>query len=377
MKNKKQMQSILKCYGKKYHEMESLLQDIDGEKSSNQREGYLTQVPVRVFIEPTNHCNKSCRYCAHESMIRSVQRLSLDSFDNIISGLPEGTYITMTGNGEPMLNPDIYEMIRRAVEKGYVVGMITNGTALTEKNARKLLETGIHRVQISFDAVDKEVYDNSYGEKTRGNLSYEAVLKKIVDFIYRARTEFRKKTPFITLAAVMTDEVRGVAEKNREFWGKMPVDNFYEGPLLSLQSNAGTCMKKDYTEKEEWKVCVNPFTSLKINADGSVNACIQDFSNRYSVGNVNDAPLSEIYNSERARNLRKALIEKDLEFLSKIGYHCHLCNAWTSEAQHDIAGYLSNSFPITYGLMIHEVDPDKAYGEEKMAFLREMYQNMK
>jgi len=368
MKNKEQMRKILRNYGEKFHELKDLNCDFEQKVAKKTADFALKIPPLRIFLEPTNRCNKHCRYCAHDSMVREISTLPLEGFDNILDGLPEGIYITMTGNGEPMLNPHIYEMCRRAVDHGFVVGMITNGSILTEKNSRSLIESGIHRVQISLDAVVKEVFEDSYGDESGPN-GFEATIEKVLRFIYLARNEYAE-SPFITIAAVMTEPVKKIAALNRKFWQALPVDNFYEGPLLTLQSAAGGYKPTDYSEQESWKVCVNPFTSLKINADGTVNACIQDFSSKYVIGNVREQPLKEILNSEPANRLRQALYEKDFEFLNKIGYHCHQCNAWTAEAKHDIEGYLANSYPITYGLMMHEIDRERHYSPQQIEALK-------
>lgn len=368
MHNNKKFREILNLYGRKFHELETFYEK--WEKSDGKVTDEFCKLsvpPTRIFIEPTNMCNKNCKYYPHSPMKRDVSFLTFEDFKRMVQGIPKGTYITMTGNGEPLLNPNIYKMIEHAVKEGFVVGIITNGTALTRGNAAKLINTGIHRVQISFDSVFRDAFNDSYNSPV-GAISYEATFKKVLEFIYMARVGNFKSSPFITIAAVMTDKVKEKNETTKRFWQSVPVDNYYEGELLTLQTDSGTFNDSEELE-EKWKVCVNPFTSLKINADGSVNACIQDFSNKYSIGSVKDGSLLEIINSEKALKLRRALFEEDHKFLAEIGYNCKDCNAWKSCAKHDIKGYLENSFPITYALMVHEVSERADYSESKIGAL--------
>jgi len=372
--NKKLLAKILNIYGEKFHELKIFLNAWKKREKKQDDFFKLKIPPTRLYIEPTNACNRNCKYCARRSMTREISFLSFSAFKKIVKDLPRGLHISMLGNGEPMLNPKIYDMIKYATDRGFITAIITNGTALTEENSRKLIESGINRVQISFDSVVKSVFNDSYNFPT-DNLGFEKSFKKIIDFIFIARKEYKKESPFITIAVVMTKEVKSINSINKKFWEKMPIDNYFEGGLLTLQSDSALYKPKDLTKENEWKICANPFTSLKINSDGTVNPCIQDFSSKYIVGNTNEKPLREIYNSKEAIDLRKALYNKDLKFLSKIGYSCHQCNAWTNAIKHDIEGYLCNSFPITYGLMIKEIDKNRIADPEKIKNIEYLKEN--
>lgn len=361
MIDKNAFKEIMVTYGEKYSELKNLLDARARDITPDDNFFRLKNPPGRIFIEPTNRCNKNCIYCARESMQRDMASMGFEDFKRAVSLLPKGTYIILTGNGEPLINKDIYKMIEYARGKGFLVGIITNGTMLNETNARKLIEAKPNRVQISFDAIDEEVFNISYSNP-KGNCDYKNTLSKILNFILLEKSEL-KKGIFITIASVLTEHVKKVREKSLAFWDSLPIDNYYEGCLLSLQTNSGI---KEKVVEEEWHVCVNPWTSIKINSDGSVNPCIQDFSNCYSIGSVKEDNLLDIINSEKAISLRKALWHKDIKFFKQIGYNCHDCSAWQSNVQHDIQGYLNDSFPITYGLMIEEASMEHVADKNKI-----------
>ncbi len=133
--------------------------------------------------------------------------------------------------------------------------------------------------------------------------------------------------------------------------------NYYEGKYLSLQTDS---KKYDKSKKctGDYRPCADPWIEIKINANGDVNPCPQDFSNKYVIGNVNESSLEDILNSDKARRFRKASLLGDMEFLDEIGYCCKDCNTW-SEAEYNIEDFMKGSMPIRMGLVIHEIAGDR------------------
>jgi MoaA/NifB/PqqE/SkfB family radical SAM enzyme len=66
--------------------------------------------------------------------------------------------VILTG-GEPLLRPDIFEIARYGTQKGLRMVMAPNGTLITEKTAREMVESGIQRISISLDGAAKESHD--------------------------------------------------------------------------------------------------------------------------------------------------------------------------------------------------------------------------
>src|SRR4029078_12777068 len=77
--------------------------------------------------------------------------------------------------GEPFLDRHLTAKVRYAKEKGIKeVGMISNGSLITEKVARGMIEAGVAPLNISADAGGKEVF-----EQTRIGLNYDKVIANI------------------------------------------------------------------------------------------------------------------------------------------------------------------------------------------------------
>src|SRR5437762_6374064 len=96
-----------------------------------------TDHPVMAHIVPMRRCNLSCTYCNEyddvskpvplEEMLRRIDRLA--EFG--------ATIITQSG-GEPLLHPDLDQIIARVRSHGALAGMITNGYLLTRERIERL-----------------------------------------------------------------------------------------------------------------------------------------------------------------------------------------------------------------------------------------------
>jgi len=85
--------------------------------------------PVHIQLSPTNNCNLNCSFCSCGDRDKKRQ-LSLEEIMWILDVCAErGTKaMTITGGGEPLLHPQINEIIRYANQKKIEVGLVTNGT---------------------------------------------------------------------------------------------------------------------------------------------------------------------------------------------------------------------------------------------------------
>src|SRR3970040_1629006 len=97
--------------------------------------------PINIEVDLTELCNHGCSFC-YSAWYRKWDRSSLDT-DIVKQRLEEarnmGTKsITFTGGGEPMLHKDFMEILQYSTQLGLENGLITNGSAVTEKNVGEL-----------------------------------------------------------------------------------------------------------------------------------------------------------------------------------------------------------------------------------------------
>lgn len=350
MFDKYRANAITRLYMEKYAQLKYLLELSEHPEQIKTAELKVESL-LNVYIEPTNRCNLNCAFCARENMDREFAMLDMETFQKTIDSLPKGTYLTLTGNGEPTLNPRFYDMVQYASSRGMFVSVITNGCTLNEMNRKKLLESGISRVQISFQSLDKDT-----DERVMKGVRFEQTLLQTLQFIREVRIS--GAPIYICISTVDIEDGKEFSERTKEFWSRIPIDNYYEGKLLSLQTDSKG-FKELVMENTDYKPCANPWITVKVNADGEVNPCPQDFSGKYSIGNIKANTLGEILNSEQAIVFRRDSLLGELEVMDNIGYCCKDCNTWRREVNGSIQGVMESSLPVRLGLVIHELSADK------------------
>ncbi len=115
--------------------------------------GFLsTGHPVLAHIIPMRRCNLACAYC--NEFDDHSKPVPLDTVRRRIDLLANlGTSIVTISGGEPILHPDLDEIIAHIRFHGAIAGMITNGYLLTADRIRRLNRAGLDHLQISIDNV--------------------------------------------------------------------------------------------------------------------------------------------------------------------------------------------------------------------------------
>src|SRR6186997_3704103 len=128
-------------------------------------------MPEIVQIESTNICNAKCVFCPRDDMHRRQGVMSIELFKKIVDECAELgiTHVRVHNYGEPFLDKQLVEKVHYAKERGIAeVGMISNGSLITEEIARGMIEAGLDAINISVDAAGKDVF-----ERTRIHLKYD------------------------------------------------------------------------------------------------------------------------------------------------------------------------------------------------------------
>src|SRR5271169_2785514 len=111
-----------------------------------------TDHPVMAHIIPIRRCNLACKYCnEYDDFSKPVP---LETMKRRVDDLARlGTTIVTLSGGEPLLHPDLDEIIAHMRNYPIIVGMITNGYLLTADRIQRLNCAGLDHLQISIDNV--------------------------------------------------------------------------------------------------------------------------------------------------------------------------------------------------------------------------------
>ena len=110
-------------------------------------------IPPILQLEPTTDCNLGCPSCLRDRFCRPGESLSFDAFTRII-GISKNRYLTLHGWGEPLLTPDIIEMIRYASAHRKSVNFTTNATLIAAK-ADALIGSGLAAIAFSLPDIER------------------------------------------------------------------------------------------------------------------------------------------------------------------------------------------------------------------------------
>jgi MoaA/NifB/PqqE/SkfB family radical SAM enzyme len=116
------------------------------------RGAFDTDHPVMAHIIPIRRCNLSCNYCnEYDDYSKPVPLEILRHRLELLGRLRTGV-ITLSG-GEPLLHPDLDEVIQAIRQNAILAGLITNGYLLTADRVKRLNDAGLDYLQISIDNV--------------------------------------------------------------------------------------------------------------------------------------------------------------------------------------------------------------------------------
>lgn len=252
--------------------------------------------PLHLDIEASRSCNLRCPFCSTNYEPPLGQGfMSFGTFKKIIDeGAKEGLCAIKLNSGvrgEPLLNKSLPEMVAYAKEKGIMdVYFNTNAALLTAAISRKLIDSGLDRLSISFEGLTPEVY-----EAYRPGARFGAVLDNIENFI---ALRGKNQKPQVRIQMVALPELSAIKEEYKYFWEKR-VD---EIAIIDY---------KDYSRREDltsdW-ACPTLWQRMLIKWDGTISIC-QERPDFFNLGNVNKGDsIKAIWQGsvmEELRNLHK------------------------------------------------------------------------
>jgi MoaA/NifB/PqqE/SkfB family radical SAM enzyme len=272
--------------------VEALLRELENEPEITQ----LLHPEVRY--EVTDNCNATCIMCPRDKHEHGREHGIMDqakyerSIDEVVKlGAKK---VVLTGFGEPMLDRRLEDKIAYAHGKGLSTYFITNGSALTPRRSRKLLESGLSEMRVSFYGMRPETYN-----AVMQGLDFDRTMKGVLEFL-RLRDELGAHTR-VQISYLELPENKSDTDAFREFW--VPRVDAVE---IWKPHNFGD--GRDYRARIEDKTtCGRPENGpFQIQWNGEVIPCCYDYNNQIILGNAFEQGVLEILNSPKYRLLRHA-----------------------------------------------------------------------
>ena len=275
--------------------------------------------PSRVWIELTDHCNLKCPLCPNQSLPEETKGyMPMGLFKEIVDQVQGRVHdLYLFHRGEPLLHPNLIEMIDYAQNRGLPCRIHTNATVLSDAISKEMLTAGPDVLSFSFDGCSASSY-----EKNRYPAKFERTLGNIKHFL-QLKKESRKRKP-ITILQMM-----GVEKNHREPELKNFVSSLKSlglnrvifrrphnwGGAISLLPSA------PMEERGPLFACTFPWYALVVYWDGKVGPCPQDFFARMMVGDLNKNSIQEVWNGPEMQGLREKIRNREYHILEPCR-HC-------------------------------------------------------
>jgi MoaA/NifB/PqqE/SkfB family radical SAM enzyme/predicted SAM-dependent methyltransferase len=272
-------------------------------------------VPNTFTIETALACDLKCPECAiGGNMISSRAKgyMSLENFKSTFDKIkPYCEYLYLHLWGEPLLNKQIFEMIKYA-SRYTRTNISTNGQSLTDEKIERLVASGVHDVILSIDGFTQEVYEKY---RVGGDVSKALNgLKKLAEVNKREGNKIQ-----ITPQFIVFKHNEHEIEQFRTFCASLNLNPLFKAPYIrnndskfSFSSNPNYVRPQFLDEqslKNAMSDCINPKEVFTINIDGSVIICCHDYDKKTNFGNIFKQSVEEIWDSPEYRQFRWNILD--------------------------------------------------------------------
>lgn len=306
--------------------------------------------PVCLYLETTNRCNLLCTTCPRTfETLEPPGDMSWELFTRIVDQFPKIARVVLHGVGEPMMVRALPRMIRYLKDRGSHVLFNSNGTLLSARKGRELIEAGLDELRLSLDAAGPAAF-----RVVRGRDMFARILRNIRGF--RAlQKEMGAATPrvslwltglketidqladFVRLAAdlgipevylqrlVYFPDGQGLARPQSALFADDDPEEIrlvQEAEALARElgigfNASGATDPSSSLQPEErtqpWSLCRRPWTLMYFTAHGrAIPCCIAPFSMRgydgFTLGDATQQSLRDIWNGPGYQAFRAALL---------------------------------------------------------------------
>ncbi|QAZ69663.1 radical SAM protein (plasmid) [Solidesulfovibrio carbinolicus] len=282
-------------------------------------------------MDITETCNLACTHCPHPAFTKSKhyagRHLNPALNEKMIEevcryGGGRTQYIRYASNGEPLLHPNGYEMIQAAVDhSGVFVTLTTNGKIMNEKRTQRLLESGVHLIDISIDAFKAETYAKI---RVKGNLD---VTRENVLRLIRWARESKAKTK-IVVSFIEQPENASETLDFESYWKNQGADYVI---LRRLHSCSGAIeelatQRRQSLHSLKRRPCLYPWERVVINARGDLAFCPSDWVHGSFVADYHNTTIKAEWQGEFYRRLREAHMSNNFSNHA----FCGQCPDWSA-----------------------------------------------
>lgn len=253
----------------------------------------------KIYIEITNICNLKCSFCPSNQ--RDKKYMSVSDFKRVLKSIEGHTeYIYLHVMGEPLMHPNLDEILDEAYKHNFKVNITTNARLL--KNKLDILNEAksIRQINISlhsFNPDDISKIDELIETVNKLNQNYYVSLR-----LWNEGTNNNQKLINILKKYYDFDETKLLSNKGIKLKNNLYLDQdiVFEWSTLDREviSDKGTC----YGLRQHIGVLV----------DGTVVPCCLDSEGKINLGNIFESSLDSILNKEKCKQIKSGFLNQKL-----------------------------------------------------------------
>jgi radical SAM protein with 4Fe4S-binding SPASM domain len=261
--------------------------------------------PLSLAIESTAKCNLFCPMCPRETFYFPPKDMDLAVFHKIIDESKDFLEFAVPyGAGEPLLNPEIYDMLAYCRSAGVPTGISTNATVLTEAASRRLIASGLDYIIFAFDGATRETY-----ELYRKGADFEKVRNNILTFL-RVKKEMKSRIFCIVQVVRLKENQHEIPDLLR-MWRIDGVDEVrVKKDEVHIEGSAipGDAVSRPPLRHPCYLLWRGP---MYVHYDGTVFPCCYIYPEE-PLGNIRKNSMAEIWNSDKMVRLREGHVRGEL-----------------------------------------------------------------
>ena len=271
----------------------------------------VTDYPLFLHLDMNQECNYKCPHCiiGNPEEVKEQyegEYMNFDEYKMIIDEAAEHGCPSMSpqGNNEPFLIKKMHEYIYYASKKGIMDIMLNcNGSAITKKKAKQILDSGLTRMRFSLDAFSQETY-----EKVRvGSIPLKRVIKNIETFL-NEKEKNNYKLPIVGVSFCKLSQNEHEIEPFFDFWkDRVDIVTFqrFVPPLPNVEKYSKYYCSDQFVNVEPDKFnCIQPFQRIVIR-NKSITPCCTTFNKNLTLGTIDKMTVREAWHSKKMNDLRE------------------------------------------------------------------------
>ena len=301
--------------------------------------------PVHMVVGLTDYCNHKCIFCNTEFATADTTRIHTMDPHVLLRFLKEAKEaglkaVTLVGSGEPLLHPQIEDILYGIHEIGLDIGIFTNASRMPERVRNAVLETCTF-IRCSVNASNGTEHETVHQVKNE----FDKVVENIRALVLKKK-ELGQELPTIGAQFVFYEENYGSMEAAAKLWKEVGVDYFEIKPLIEGEGSSVGIKVFPAEDKEavkrqmelakrqedefykiyakynqyektvgekprKYRICYGHALDPNLWSDGNMYLCSNQEHEKDIIGNIYESSFMEIWNGEkRKKRIRQIRVDE-------------------------------------------------------------------